>query len=203
MRKFIVNVGLVCVCACTGCDQSEEIRHYRAAKPATQAEPAKRAVEPSTAERPPAEAHQSATNAADQRMLAAIVMHADQAWFFKSLGPTSQLEPQVDTFRLLLKSVRFTAGKPQWDLPDGWRQKGESGMRYATLEFGPVENPVELTVIPLPIPPGDRAAYVLSNVNRWRQQLNLSPIAATELDQQSEELELDGATGVVVDLAGN
>lgn len=205
MHKFIVNVGLACVCACAGCDQSEEIRHYRASKPAkqaTQVKPAKQAVESSPADLAP-EAHQSVANTADQRMLAAIVIQADQAWFFKSLGPKSQLEPQVEAFRSLLNSVRFGDGKPQWELPDGWRQKGESGMRFATLEFGPVEKPVELTVIRLPIPPGDRASYILSNVNRWRQQLNLTPIAAAELDQQSEELKLDGAVGIMVDLTGN
>lgn len=76
-------------------------------------------------------------------------------------------------------------------------------MRFATLEFGPADNSLELTVIPLPIPPGDRSAYVLSNVNRWRQQMNLDPITAAELDKQSEKIELDGATAVVVDLRGN
>jgi len=135
-------------------------------------------------------------------MLAALVLQADRAWFFKTMGPESPLGEHADAFRSLVKSLRFADGKPQWTLPDGWRQKGESGMRFATLEFGSADNPLELTVIPLPIPPGDRSAYVLSNVNRWRQQVNLMPIAASELDEQSEEIDLDGATAVVVDLHG-
>ena len=127
-----------------------------------------------------------------QRMLAAIVLQADKAWFFKAVGPDAQMAEQADAFRSLLRSVRFVDEKPQWTLPDGWRQKAESGMRFATLEFGPADQPLELTVIPLGIPPGEPSAYVLSNVNRWRQQLNLPPIAAAELDQQTEKIELDG-----------
>jgi hypothetical protein len=33
--------------------------------------------------------------------------------------------------------------------------------------------------------------------------MNLNPLAAAELDQQSEQLELAGATAVVVDFHGN
>jgi hypothetical protein len=136
-------------------------------------------------------------------MLAAVVLQADRAWFFKTVGPESRIGGQADAFRSLMKSVHFAEGKPQWTLPAGWRQKGESGMRFATLEFGPADNPRELTVIPLPIPPGDPLPYVLSNVNRWRQQMNLDPLAAAELDQQTEKIELDGATAVAVNLRGN
>jgi hypothetical protein len=213
MRKLILTIGLACLCGCAGCDQSEEIRHYRVAEPAEPtdkpaeqaAKPAGQAVMPSLpvmADVPRPEMQQGLANTGEQRMLAAIVLQAEQAWFFKAVGIESQLETHVEAFRALLKSLRFADGKPQWDLPEGWRQKGESGMRFATLEFGPAEEAVELTVIPLTIPPGDREAYLLSNVNRWRQQMNLAPIAAAELDQQSERVELDGATAVVVDFHG-
>lgn len=204
MQKFILNVGLACLCVCAGCDQTEEIRQYQVAKPAEQAEqPAAPVSESSIAQIAPPEAHQGVADAGEQRMLAAMILQAEQAWFFKTVGPKSRLESQVDAFRGLLESVHFAEGKPQWKLPQNWREKAGSGMRFATLEFGPEEEPVEVTVIPLPIPPGDREAYVLSNLNRWRQQLNLPPLAATELDQQSERIELDGSTAVLVDFHGN
>ncbi len=135
-------------------------------------------------------------------MLAALVLQADRAWYFKAAGPKALVGEYAEAFRSFIKSIRFEDGQPQWTVPEGWRQKGESGMRFATLEFGPADKSLELTVIPLPIPPGDRSAYVLSNVNRWRQQVNLEPIAAAELDQQSEKIEIDGATAVLVDLNG-
>lgn len=206
MRKFILNIGLACVCAGAGCDQSEEIRHYQVAKPAEQVQadkPAEPADQSAVAEIARPEAHQSVPDAGEQRMLAAIVLQAERAWFFKAVGPKSQLSAQAETFRAWLESVRFAEGKPQWKLPQDWREKAGSGMRFATLEFGPEGEPVELTVIPLPIPPGDRDAYILSNINRWRQQMHLAPLAAAELAQQSERVELDGAAAVVVDFHGN
>ncbi len=135
-------------------------------------------------------------------MLAAIVLRADRAWFFKAVGPDAQMAEQADAFRSLLRSVRFVDEKPQWTLPEGWRQKAGSGMRFATLQFGSAEPPLELTVIPLGVPPGEPSAYILSNVNRWRQQLQLPPIAAGELDKQTEKIELDGTTATAVDLRG-
>jgi hypothetical protein len=212
MQKSTVSIVLVLGFACAGCDQTEAIRHYRVPKSLAADSPkvpkaaAPKAAAPKAAESPPVASQSAASkpsqNAGPQRMLAALVLQAERAWFFKAMGPEAPLGEHADAFRALVKSVRFADGKPQWNLPEGWRQKGESGMRFATLEFGSADSPLELTVIPLPIPPGDRSAYVLSNVNRWRQQVNLSPIAASELDQQSEKVDLDGATAVVVDLHG-
>jgi hypothetical protein len=190
MQKFIVTMCLVLGWVCAGCEQTEAIRHYRVPKSLAADAPS-----------PPSPG--AVQDVSQQRMLAALVLQADRAWFFKTMGPESPLSEQAEAFRALVKSVRFADGKPQWNLPAGWRQKGESGMRFATLEFGSAENPLELTVIPLPIPPGDRAVYVLSNVNRWRKQMNLDPIAAAELDRQSQKIELDGATAIVVDLRGS
>jgi len=136
-------------------------------------------------------------------MLAAIVLRPDKAWFFKAVGPDAQMAEHADAFRALRRSVRLDDEKPQWTLPDGWRQKAGSGMRFATLEFGPADQAIELTVIPLGVPPGEPSAYVLSNVNRWRQQLQLPPLAAEELDKQTEKIELDGTTATAVDLRGS
>jgi hypothetical protein len=136
-------------------------------------------------------------------MLAAIVLRPDRAWFFKAIGPDARMAEHADAFRSLLRSVRFVDEKPQWTLPEGWRQKAGSGMRFATLEFGSADQAIELTVIPLGVPPGEPSAYVLSNVNRWRQQLQLPPLAAEELDKQTEKIELDGTTATAVDLRGS
>lgn len=194
MRKFIVTIGLILGWACAGCEQTEAIRHYRVPKSLATDSP-----NPPGPPKPPGQG--PVQDVSPQRMFAALVLQAERAWFFKAAGPESLAE-QAEAFRSLIKSVRFADGKPQWNLPEGWRQKGESGMRFATLEFGSADSPRELTVIPLPIPPGDRSAYVLSNVNRWRKQMNLDPIASAELDQQSEKVELDGATAIMVDLRG-
>jgi hypothetical protein len=74
-------------------------------------------------------------------------------------------------------------------------------MRFATLQFGPEDRSVDLSVIPLPIR-GDVQEYILSNVNRWRGQLGLKPISEEQMDDQLEVIELDGVTATVVNLAG-
>ena len=58
---------------------------------------------------------------------------------------------------------------------------------------------LELTVIPLPIPEDD-PDYVLSNVNRWRQQLQLGPLTAPQLGEQAEKIQVGGAVATLVDL---
>ncbi len=68
-------------------------------------------------------------------------------------------------------------GGLQWTLPAGWKQTAGGGpMRYATLT-APVQGKVEVTVIRLPGPAGGE----LANVNRWRNQIGLSPMAEAEL----------------------
>ena len=61
-------------------------------------------------------------------------------------------------------------------LPEGWHARPASGMRYATVAIDTSGEPLELSVTPLRTPPGDFQEYVLANVDRWRQQLGLSPV---------------------------
>ncbi len=118
-------------------------------------------------------------NAVPSRMLAAIIPQGKWTWFFKLTGPDNEVAEQQDLFAALLKSVRFVGQPPQptWDLPDGWRQLGPSGMRFATIEFDAGQRKMELTVIPLETR-GDLDQYVLGNINRWRGQLGLAPVTA-------------------------
>ncbi len=68
-------------------------------------------------------------------------------------------------------------GGLQWTLPAGWKEtRGGGAMRYATLT-APVTGKVEVTVIRLPGPAGGE----LANVNRWRNQIGLAPLAEGDL----------------------
>jgi len=203
-----IVAGLMLAWLCCGCDRTEAIRHYRVPKEVAAGksvpggpETASPAVSPAPSSAAPPVA--AAAPAAAQRMLAAIVLRPDRAWFFKAVGPDAQVAEHADAFRSLLRSVRFVDETPQWTLPEGWRQKAGSGMRFATLEFGAADQPLELTVIPLGVPPGEPSTYILSNVNRWREQLQLPRIAVEDLDKQTEQIELDGATATAVDLRGS
>jgi hypothetical protein len=69
--------------------------------------------------------------------------------------------PPVPTGRDVLK----------WTLPAGWTESRPGGMRFATLKPTP-DGKLEVSVVTL----GGRAGGELSNVNRWRGQLGLSPV---------------------------
>jgi hypothetical protein len=133
-------------------------------------------------------------------MLGGIVVRDDEAWFFKAVGPDEVLEGHQPAFRQLLESVRFSDGRPAWDLPDGWRQKAGSGMRFATIEFGPEDAELELSVIPMGVPDGDADQCILMNVNRWRDQMGIARLTADQIEEQTEAIPLDGLRAVFVDL---
>jgi hypothetical protein len=144
------------------------------------------------------------------RMLAAIVPQGHRTWFFKMTGPDEEVAQQLESFSALVKSVRFVgdAAQPTWELPAHWRQQAASGMRFATIQMETGQRTLELTVIPLETM-GDLDEYVLGNVNRWRGQLGLAPIAAIQPDDDRDptgslrQIKLDDATVVtLVNLVG-
>lgn len=135
-------------------------------------------------------------------MLAAIVLRSSQGWFFKLLGPEQAVESHADAFNEFLKSVHFQDDTtPEWSLPAGWIEQPGNQFRFATLEIGGTG--LEVTVSTLPRGDGDESEYVLSNVNRWRGQVGLNPIAPNELQRETKQVEIDDGTATMVDLVGH
>ena len=71
-----------------------------------------------------------------------------------------------------------------------------------TFQMGSREKPLELTVIPLSVPDDDLAAYILSNVNRWRGQVGIADLSAGELADHSKVIDLDGYSATLVNVGG-
>jgi len=131
----------------------------------------------------------------------------DTGWFFKLTGEKAAVEPQHEAFLQFITSIKFSGGKPTWTLPPDWKQLPGSSMRFATIQIAADGKPLELSVIPLPQAGGDTtksdtAKYVLDNVNRWRNQLNLKPITADELSTTTKSLKIDGHDATLVSLVG-
>jgi hypothetical protein len=61
---------------------------------------------------------------------------------------------------------------------------------------------LEVTVSTLPAPASDTAAYVLANVNRWRDQLQLNPVPLEQLEETATPTEIAGRESYRVDLTG-
>lgn len=190
MRGCLVLSGAVCLATLCGCSQQAEIRHYTVP----------RTTATSSGDR-------ESDSATVSRMLAAIVPHGKTAWFFKATGPDTAVDASLDDFLAFLKSVRFGEqddAKPSWTLPEGWKQLPGSEFRFATIQIESALAPFELTVIPLPMEDGFNDDLILSNVNRWREQMQLSAITKEKLDKETTKLEIsDGHPAVYVNLVGN
>jgi hypothetical protein len=98
--------------------------------------------------------------------------------------------------------VRFTDKVDEpltWVLPNGWQTEKGSELRYATLRIKGSGMPLELTVVGL----GKEAGSKLQNVNRWRDQFGLKPVAENDLTQLTQEITIAGEPATLVDMKGS
>ncbi len=185
-----------------GCGQDSTVTKYTVPKESSE-------TPPNAAETPSMPPPATAAAGQPERLLAAMIRHNDNVWFFKLIGPAELVSKQTDGFRHLIASVHFAGENPQWTLPEGWQQKAASGMRFATITIDAAGKPMELTVIPLKPNEGEYEDYVLANVDRWRQQLGLPPTSKARLfgpGERSGELTKvklgEGASARLADLSG-
>ena len=87
-----------------------------------------------------------------------------------------------------------------WRLPEGWSEvPTRSAMRLATFMVAvPDGAPVEVAVTSFP---GDVGGD-LANVNRWREQLGLKPLAPEKLEEALDRFSSPGYAGYFVRLDG-
>ena len=92
------------------------------------------------------------------------------------------------------------SGLPQlkYTLPDGWKEKPLTQMRVASFEASEGGKMADVSVIPL----GGMAGGDVANVNRWRGQVGLPPLAETELQKLAEKVEVAGQPADLYDVAG-
>jgi hypothetical protein len=187
-RRGMLAIVALSLLLASGCGPSEKIESYTVAHEKTADEKA---------------AEQPKRDPTD-RMLATILPQGEQAWFFKLAGPRDAATAQVEDFLAFLQSVRFDNPKsPKWTLPEGWTEQPGSGMRYATILVPSEPKPLELTITTLPWDAQDETASILSNVNRWRGQMQLPPIGAGDIAKQTKQVPIAGATATFVVLDGN
>jgi hypothetical protein len=178
------HITLVILCGISlgvlaGCQPADEIRHYRVSKPETRPEP-----EPKV------------------RLLAGIFRHQDKTWFFKFMGPAADVKEHQAEYDRFIHSVRISdqEGKPlSWSLPDGWtHEAGKNPLRFATFRFGSKERPLELTVTSL----DGEAGSLMANLNRWRGQIGLKPIAEENIKKIARAENINGVDAILVEMSG-
>lgn len=184
-----------CLCAVVllaGCDKQEEISVYTV--------PSHESLQT-----PEFQKEAAARKSKPARMLAAIAQNGPYLWFYKLQGPPDVVADRDGEFREFLKSLRFSAeGKPEWTLPQGWREKPVDerarGIRFATLVLKD-EPPLELTVTMLPAGE-DLAQARLDNINRWRNQLDLPFLKVEDLPARTETLKAGEISVTYLNIVG-
>lgn len=170
--SWIVCIALVS----TGCQEQESIRHYLAPKESMPEPPA-------------------------MRLLAVMVPHGKDVWFFKLLGAEKEVAKHEADFDAFVRSVCFKDDEETplvWETPPNWRRQLGPRPRYATLRLGRKGEGLEITITKL----GAEAADVRQNVDRWRDQLSLPPLDDEAFRKLKDNITVDGVRAVRVDVVG-
>jgi hypothetical protein len=89
------------------------------------------------------------------------------------------------------------ANDPRWTAPAGWTVKEVTEFRRGSYSYRDSEGrEADISVSSFP----DGAGGRLANLNRWRGQVNLPPIAESEWDAHSEVLQVDGHEVTLVEM---
>ena len=93
--------------------------------------------------------------------------------------------------------VRPPPGSPaQWAKPENWREQPLSEMRLGSFKVeGPNADAADVSVIAFP----GEAGGLISNINRWRGQLQLSPLSEEQLPEVIQKTEVDNVPTDLVD----
>jgi len=116
--------------------------------------------------------------------------------------------PQVDppetvvtpmAARRLPDSVVNTSGPdPVWEVPESWAAGEGSPMRRGSYTANGTGGSVDIAITSFP---GD-VGGLLANLNRWRGQIGLPPVAESDLETAVERRMINGREAVLMDIAG-
>jgi hypothetical protein len=164
------------------------------------------------------------------RILAAITHHGGMEWFFKMIGDDALVEQQKPAFVAFMKSVTFPAetaqaglppshppidagsmmmpagtdasssqAKPNWTVPSGWKEVPAG--QFLVAKYMVTGDASGQTAVNVGMAPGEGGG-LLANINRWRNQLGLGPVAETDLAKEIQPLDLPGGKASVADFTG-
>ncbi len=94
------------------------------------------------------------------------------------------------------EAVAKPPAAPKWTAPASWQRQAASGMRLASFSATDASGTADISVVNFGGTGGDE----LANVNRWRGQLKLDPIAADALPTQVQKLSTPSGDYSVADM---
>jgi hypothetical protein len=166
----------------------------------------------------------------DNEGIVATILHADDtAWFFKMSGDADLVKKNKPAFIAFLKSLAFgppvataatdlsqlpaghpaislpstaadstpATDKPSWNVPAGWQPGELAQFLVAKFIIGSGDATAAVNVSQL----SGNGGGLLSNINRWRGQLGLTPISEADL-AQFPVIDATGGKATVVDISG-
>jgi len=84
-----------------------------------------------------------------------------------------------------------------WTKPEGWEEQPPSEMRQGSFRTnGPNGTAADISVISFP----GEAGGVELNIDRWRGQVQLPPLAAEEIEKATQHITVDGKQVLLVDI---
>jgi hypothetical protein len=95
-------------------------------------------------------------------------------------------------------AAKQTSSPIAFDAPPEWKPGALNQFRKASFTVADGSKQAEITVIDLEPGSGD----LLANVNRWRDQVGLSPVTAAELATSVKKIDVLGVQGDYVELVG-
>ncbi len=173
----------------------------------------------------------SATNAAPNSIMVAVLPHGGATWFFKMAGAADVMATQKPALVEFLKSVSFVAGAPKQGEPLAAANESQVPSEPAPTAAVPEAAggskpawsipanwrevpPTQMLLAKFAISGADGAADVtvssfpgdvggpLANINRWRGMVGLEPVGAEGLDKAFTSLDVMGGKAMLVDVNG-
>ena len=167
-----------------------------------------------------------ASSAASQTnsIVVATVAKGGLTWFIKLQGDAPVVADQRPAFLEFLKSIRIHPNAqqvlmarasgpqkhtpddghnhetlPEWKVPEGWQQQAAPQFAVAGFAIPGAEGAgAEVSVSHM----GGTAGGALLNVNRWRNQMGLNPVAEGDLSGLAKQFEVEGRAAMLVELNG-
>jgi hypothetical protein len=87
---------------------------------------------------------------------------------------------------------------PEWQVPASWKEVPPSEMLLAKFTGGNDDGSADITVSAFP---GD-VGGTLANMNRWRGQIGLAPVAESDLEKLTTQLDVLGGKAILIDMTG-
>ena len=200
--RILTFLSYVAIIALSGCWSELKERSYDAPKIESEFVAGR---EPKARQSSPPMMGASKIPLQDRRILGAVIPDANNVYFLKATDRIARVASAESAFRSIVERFAIDpgTGSPKFDLPTGWSLKlldnANAGIglaeMIAEINFEAVGGPMRFTVSKYDRPTQQAAweDYLLSQINRWRGQLELAPLSVSDLQTELPIITRDGA----------